>query len=267
MASSSQLFDLTSKVALVTGGGSGLGYFAAQGLAEAGADVAICGRNLEKLEAAAAKIREATGRDILAIRCDVTSEEDVVNMANTIKEHYSHCDILLNNAGIATMVPTEQVTLENWKNELAINLDGMFLCAREIGKLMIDRGEGGSIINFSSENGQVGFSLGMAAYATTKIGAVGFSRSLAVEWGKHNIRVNALLPGNMEEGMMEGVKDKSSPMYQLVGDGCLAMTPLKSFGTGDDIKGAVVYLASDAGRYVTGASLVVDGGFTINSGM
>lgn len=131
---------------------------------------------------------------------------------------------------------------------------------------MIDQ-KSGSIVNLSSENGQVGFSYGMAAYATTKIGVIGLTRSLAVEWGKHDIRVNALLPGNMEEGMMEAMKDMDSPMYRLGGEALLRLIPLNGFGTGDDIKGAIVFLASDASRYVTGAKVVVDGGFTINAGV
>lgn len=125
----------------------------------------------------------------------------------------------------------------------------------------------GSIINLSSLNGQVGFSSGMTAYATTKIGVIGLTRSLAVEWGKHRVRVNALLPDNIEEGMMEAMKDVDSPMYRLVGETLLRLTPLNGFGTGDDIKGAIVFLASEASRYVTGAKLVVDGGFTINGGV
>jgi NAD(P)-dependent dehydrogenase (short-subunit alcohol dehydrogenase family) len=140
------------------------------------------------------------------------------------------------------------------------------LCCREIGKLMIKQ-NGGSIINFSSENGQVGFSVGMAAYATSKIGIIGMTRSLAVEWGRHNVRVNAILPGNMEEGMMETLKDKESFLYQFWGEKMLNLIPLGNFGTGDDIKGAVVFLASEAGRYISGAKIVVDGAFTINAGI
>jgi NAD(P)-dependent dehydrogenase (short-subunit alcohol dehydrogenase family) len=147
-----------------------------------------------------------------------------------------------------------------------INLLGTFQCCREIGKLMIEQCSG-SIINFSSENGQVGFSTGMTAYATTKTGIVGLSRSLAVEWGKFNIRVNALLPGNMEEGMMEALKDRQSPFFQLAGEPLLKMTPLNRFGNGEDIKGAVVFLASNASSYISGAKIVLDGGFTINAGL
>jgi NAD(P)-dependent dehydrogenase (short-subunit alcohol dehydrogenase family) len=164
------------------------------------------------------------------------------------------------------MVPSLQMTSQAWVNMMNINLLGMFQCCREIGKMMIER-QSGCIINFSSENGQVGFSTGMTAYATTKIGVVGMSRSLAVEWGKYNIRVNALLPGNMEEGMMEALKDRNSPFFQLAGGPLLNLTPLRRFGKGDDIKGAIVFLASDASSYVSGAKIVLDGGFTINAGL
>jgi gluconate 5-dehydrogenase len=107
----------------------------------------------------------------------------------------------------------------------------------------------------------------MAAYATTKIGVIGMTRSLAVEWGKYNIRINAILPGNMEEGMMETLKDKESMFYQFAGEAMLNLIPLSCFGTGNDIKGAVVFLASEASRYISGAKIVVDGGFTVNSGL
>jgi len=248
------LFKLDGKVALVTGGSRGLGYFAAEGMAEAGADVAICGRDIRgNLEEATQRLK-ATGRHILAIKCDVSKEEDVIGMAQKVKEHFGKCDILVNSAGVGAMIPTVQMTSEAWINMMNINLLGMFHCCREIGKIMIAQ-QSGSIINFSSENGQVGFATGMTAYATTKIGIVGMSRSLAVEWGRYNIRVNAILPGNMEEGMMEALKDKDSPFYQLAGEPLLNMTPLHRFGNGDDIKGAIVFLASDFPifffRYIT----------------
>ncbi|MBW2086859.1 MAG: SDR family oxidoreductase, partial [Deltaproteobacteria bacterium] len=224
-----ELFKLDGKVALVTGGGRGLGYFAAEGLAEAGADVAICGRDVSgKLEDAWQKLKNL-GRDSIAIKCDVTREEDVIKLAQEMKEHYGRCDILVNNAGIGGMVPSIQMSLESWTAMMTTNLTGTFLCCREIGKLMLKQ-KSGSIINFSSENGQVGFSTGMTAYATTKIGIIGLTRSLAVEWGGSNIRVNAILPGNMEEGMMETLKDKNSPFYQFAAEPLLKMTPLNSFG-------------------------------------
>ena len=164
------------------------------------------------------------------------------------------------------MMPTEQFTTEEWSRMTDVNLKGTFMCCREIGKMMIEQGSG-NIINLSSENGQVGFSSGMTAYATTKIGLVGLSRALAVEWGKYNIRVNALLPGNMQEGMMEAMKDKESLFYQFAGEPLLNLIPLTRFGNGDDIKGTIVFLASKAGDYVSGAKIVLDGGFTINAGL
>jgi gluconate 5-dehydrogenase len=259
-------FKLDGKVALVTGGSKGLGYFAAEAIAEAGADVAICGRDVQgNLEEAAGKLKN-TGRDILTVKGDISREEDVLKIVGEVKAHFGRCDILVNSAGIGAMVPSVQMTSEAWVNMMNVNLLGTFQCCREIGKLMIEQ-KSGTIINFSSENGQVGFSTGMTAYATTKIGLVGMSRSLAVEWGKYNIRVNALLPGNMEEGMMEALKEKSSPFYQLAGEPLLNMTPIRRFGNGDDIKGVILFLASDASTYVTGAKIVLDGGFTINAGL
>jgi len=262
----SDLFKLDGKVALVTGGGRGLGYFSAEGMAEAGADVVICGRDIHgKLNDAVEKLKK-TGRDCISIKCDITKEDEVKQMAKNIKEYYGKCDILVNNAGIGDVAPSKTYSLRRWTNLINTNLTGTFLCCREIGKLMM-RQRNGSIINFSSENGQVGFSVGMTAYATTKIGIIGLTRSLAVEWGKYNIKVNAILPGNMEEGMMEILKDKNGPMYKTIGEPLLKLIPLKRFGSGDDIKGTIVFLASDASNYISGAKIVVDGGFTINAGI
>ncbi len=265
MAHALDLFKLDGKVALVTGGSKGLGYFAAEGLAEAGADVAICGRDISAgLDDAVEKLKKI-GRDCIAIKCDISKEEEVIRMAQSMKDHYDKCDILINSAGLGAMLPSVDVSADDWTYMMNTNLLGTFLCCREIGKIMIEQGSG-NITNFSSENGQVGFATGMAPYATSKIGIVGLTRSLAVEWGRHNIRVNAILPGNMEEGMMELLKDRESPFFQYVGDAMLKMIPLNNFGIGDDIKGAIVYLSSEAARYVSGAKIVVDGGFTINSG-
>ena len=187
-------------------------------------------------------------------------------MANKIKDYYGKCDILVNNAGISDLAPSKTYDLNRWTKVITTNLTGTFLCCREIGKIMI-RKKSGPIINFSSENGQVGFSAGMSAYATSKIGIIGLTRSLAVEWGKYNIRVNAILPGNMEEGMMEFLQDKNSPVYEMVGVPLLNLTPIKRFGNGNDIKGTIVFLASEASSYISGAKVVVDGGFTINAGI
>lgn len=193
-------------------------------------------------------------------------EAAVVELTQSVKKHYGRCDILFNNAGINGITPTVQFTTEEWNRLMDVNLRGTFVCCREFGKMMIEQ-KSGNIINLSSMGGQVGFSAGMTAYATSKIGLVGLSRALAVEWGKYNIRVNALLPGNMEEGMMEAMKDKESMFYKLAGEALLNLIPLSRFGSGDDIKGTIVFLASPASAYLSGAKIVMDGGFTINGGM
>jgi gluconate 5-dehydrogenase len=264
----SDLFSLEGKVALVTGGGKGLGYFAAEGLVEAGADVAICGRDIHgKLEDAVDKLKKIGG-DCMSIKCDVTIEEDVKQMATMMKEHYGKCDILVNNAGISDSAQSKTYSLERWKKVIDTNITGTFLCCREIGTMMIEQ-NGGSIINISSLNGQSGASVraGMTAYATSKVGVIGLTRTLAVEWGRYNIRVNAILPGNMEEGMMEFLQDKDSPPYKMVGIPLLKITPLNRFGSGDDIKGIVVFLASKASSYISGEKILVDGAITINFGL
>jgi len=208
------LFKLDGKVALVTGGGKGLGYYSAEGMVEAGADVAICGRDIHgKLDDAVEKLKKS-GRNCIKIKCDITNEEEVKQMVKTMRDYYGKCDILVNNAGVGEMSPSKNYSLERWQNVINTNLTGTFLCCREIGRMMIKQ-KSGNIINFSSENGQVGFSTGFTAYATTKIGIIGLTRSLAVEWGKYNIRVNAILPGNMQEGMMEFLQDKDGLLLEL----------------------------------------------------
>lgn len=262
------LFKLNGKVALITGGGKGLGYFSAEGLAEAGADIAICGRDIHgKLDKAVEKLKEITG-NCMAIKCDITKEGDVKQMAQIMKENFGKCDILVNNAGISDVAPSKTYSLKKWKDIIDTNITGTFLCCREIGKMMI-RQKSGSIINISSLNGQSGasFGMGFTAYATSKVGVIGLTRTLAVEWGKYNIRVNAILPGNMEEGMMEFLQDKDSPMYKMMGIPLLNLTPIRRFGSGDDIKGTVVFLASKAGSYISGEKILVDGGITINVGV
>ncbi len=268
MTNVKDLFNLEGKVALVTGGGRGLGYFSAEGLVEAGANVAICGRNIHgKLDEAVSKLKSLRNDcDCMAIQCDVMQEDDVQQMATIMKDHYGKCDILVNNAGITDARPSKSFSIKRWNEIMTVNLTGTFSCCKHIGKLMIKQ-KSGNIINYSSENGQVGFTLGMAAYATTKIGIVGLTRTLAVEWGKYNIRVNAILPGNMEEGMMEMMKDEKGVMYQSMGEQLLNKTPIRRFGKGDDIKGTIVFLASDASSYISGAKIVVDGGFTIHAGI
>lgn len=264
----SDLFSLKGKVALVTGGGKGLGYFSAEGLIEAGADVAICGRDIHgKLEVAIEKLKKIGG-DCISIKCDITKEEDVKQMANTMKEHYGKCDILVNNAGISDTAQSTTYSLERWKNVINTNITGTFLCCREIGKMMIKQ-KGGSIINISSLNGQSGAAVGagMTAYATSKVGVIGLTRSLATEWGKYNIRVNAILPGNMEEGMMEFLQDKESLTFKTFAIPLLNITPLNRFGSGDDMKGIVVFLASKASSYISGEKILVDGAITINLGL
>ncbi len=189
-------------------------------------------------------------------------------LTQIMKENFGKCDILVNNAGISDVAPSKTYSLKKWKDIIDTNITGTFICCREIGKMMI-RQKSGSIINISSLNGQSGasFGMGFAAYATSKVGVIGLTRTLAVEWGKYNIRVNAILPGNMEEGMMEFLQDKDSPMYKMMGIPLLNLTPIKRFGSGDDIKGTVVFLASKAGSYISGEKILVDGGITINVGI
>lgn len=261
-----ELFRLDGKVAIVTGAARGLGYAMAEGLAEAGANVAVCGRGRRGSLDEVAERLSALGRDCIAIRCDVSDEADVLAMTEQVESHYGQCDILVNNAGISAIKPTVDYDADAWSRMMDINLKGAFLCSREAGKRMIARAQGGSIINISSLNGQVGIPLGMAAYAASKIGVIGLTRSLAVEWGPHGIRVNAILPGNMADGMMDFLKNTEGGAYRAVAPSLLNRIPMQSFGTADDMKGAAVFLASDASRYISGEQILVDGACTINGG-
>ena len=257
-----ELFNLNGKVALVTGGSKGLGYFSAQALAEAGADVAICSRDIHESLEVADKTLKDLGSNSLAIRCDIKNEDEVKKMAQKLKEYYGKCDILVNNAAISKNMPSKNMSLRRWNDVMNTNLTGTFICSREIGKLMI-RKKSGVIINISSIAAEKGSLFGCIAYFSTKTGILGLTRKLAVEWGKYNIRVNAILPGVFAEGMTENLKNKDDPLYKQVGEYNLQTIPLGRFGFGEDIKGPIVFLASEASKYISGITLRVDAGHNI----
>jgi NAD(P)-dependent dehydrogenase (short-subunit alcohol dehydrogenase family) len=256
---------VSGRAVLITGASSGIGEALANRLGDAGAKVLLVARSVDKLEEMKRDI-EARGGTAFVYSGDLSNAEDTERIIRMVLAEHDQVDILVNNAGISHIKPSTEYDAKAWSRSMDTNLLGPFLCSRELGKAMIERGEGGSIINISSLNGQVGMPIGMAAYATSKVGVLGLTRSLAVEWGPHRIRVNAILPGNMDEGMMEWVKDTESPAYQAAAVPILSRVPLGSFGSADDIKGAVVYLASDASRYVSGEQILLDGAATINGG-
>ena len=251
-----ELFDLSGRVAIVTGGGSGLGRQMARALAEMGANVVLCARKAARCEETAVEL-SALGIRALGLRCDVTVADDVRAMVGRAKDEFGRVDILVNNAGRAWVAPAATMAVEDWRRVIDVNLTGAFLCAQAAGNVMIAQG-GGKIINIASVAGLGGALpevLDSVAYNASKGGLVNLTRDLAVKWGRHRINVNAIAPGWFPSQMSSGIVER-------LGDRLGRAVPLGRIGGEDDLKGAVVYLASRASDYVTGQILAIDGGHT-----
>ena len=250
-------FTMTDKVALITGGRVGIGRALALAFAEAGADVAICSRTDENgLEAVANEIRKL-GQRALAIKADVSRKADVENMVKKTVAELGDIDILINNAGIFVQCPLLEIEEEVWDEVIDINLNGCYLCSQAVGRLMIER-EKGNIINMASTDRFKALP-SEGAYCISKVGVVMLTRLFARELGKYNIRVNAIAPWVVKTPMVEasGVAGEDADEYTKAE---YASLPLKRFGETDDVIGAALYLASDAAKWITGHTLVVDGG-------
>ncbi len=250
-----EMFDLRGEKAIVTGAAQGLGEQMALGLAEAGADVAVVDINIDR----AAKVAESIqnlGRESISIKADVTKVSDVENMVRIVKDRFGKIDILINNAGIANHLPAEEISKEEWDSVIEINLSGTFLCAQAVGREMIKQKKG-NIINISSMSGLiVNIPQPQIHYNTSKAGVIMITKSLAGEWAKYNIRVNAIAPGYMRTPLV----DKVFPKY---GKGWSSLTPMGRIGDPSEIKGPALFLASKASSFVTGSVLVMDGGYTL----
>jgi gluconate 5-dehydrogenase len=252
-----ELFDLSGRVALVTGAGSGLGAIFAEALAEAGADVVCVGRRLERVLETADRLG-GIGCHSLPISADVTNEAAVTGMIAQTVEHFGRLDILVNNAGTAVVGPPETISLADWQRVVDVNLTGVFLCAREAAKAMIAAGRGGRIINIASILGAVASEpVPAAAYDATKGAVVNLTRDLAVHWAPHGILVNAIGPAYFPSEMTETFLALPEMRREIE-----RRTPLGRIGRPEELKGAVVYFAADASSYVTGQTLYVDGGWT-----
>jgi gluconate 5-dehydrogenase len=250
-------YDLSGKTAFVTGAGSGLGQAIAEGYAQWGAAVAVVDINL----AAACQVTEgigAAGGRAVAVQCDVTQEASVqAAVAQTLRE-FGQIDVLVANAGIGDRNPAEEMTIEQWDRVLAVNLRGVWLCDQAVGKQMIARGQGGSIINMASIAGQVGLTTGNANYSASKGGVIALTRCLAIEWARFRIRVNAIAPVQFKTPLVLNlIKQKPETL-----DYFLQNIPLGRLGEVEEIVGPAVFLASDASSMVTGHVLNVDGGWT-----
>jgi gluconate 5-dehydrogenase len=248
------LFDLTGKTAIVTGGGSGIGLQMAKALAELGANLVLCARKAERCERAADELAPL-GVRALALRCDVRSADDVRAVVERTVAELGGINVLVNNAGTAWGARAEDTPLEGWQKVVDVNLTGVFLFSQAAGRVMIERG-GGAIVNIASVAGLRGSPPGAMdaiAYNASKGGVIAFTRDLAHKWAQYGIRVNAIAPGWFPSDMTNVVLDRH-------GDEFLEDIPLRRFGGPDDLKGAVAFLASPASAFVTGHTLVVDGG-------
>jgi len=253
-------FRLEGKVAIVTGGGRGLGKAMARGMAEAGAKLAIPDIQKDLAEESAADLAEL-GVDTLPIHADVTDAESVERAVERVLEEWGRIDVLLNNAGICKNIPAEDMSEADWQEVIDVNLKGVFLCAREVGSHMIERGEGGSIVNISSMSGFiVNYPQPQVSYNASKAGVTMITKSLASEWAQHGIRVNQIAPGYMATEMTKKYKSSHPEEAERF---WITPTPMQRLGEPEELAGAAVYLASEASSFTTGSTIVIDGGYTV----
>jgi len=250
-----EMFDLKGRVAMVTGGGRGIGAKMAEGLAEAGANLVLCSRKVETCEKTARELAKL-GVKALAMGCDVRSPKEIQSVVDETIRKFGRLDILVNNSGTNWGATPEEFPLEGWQKVMETNLTGVFLFSQIAGRAMI-RQKGGRIINIASIMGVVGTEGEVAeaiAYSASKGAVINFTKDLAAKWAKYNIRVNAIAPGWFPTDMTQWVLGAH-------GQRILAHIPMRRYGEADELKGATVFLASDASRYVTGIILPVDGGY------
>ena len=252
----SGFFDLTGKVAIVTGGNGGIGLGMARGLAAAGATIVVVGRNDAKSSAAVADLCKDGGK-ALAVTADVTDETGVTAMIERVRREFGRIDILVNNAGINIRKSPEILDLAEWESVLTTNLTSAFLCSRAVHPAMKAAG-GGKIINIGSMMSIFGASFA-PAYAASKGGIVQFTRSCAVAWAADNIQVNAVLPGWIDTDLTKRAREQVTGLHDKV----LARTPAGRWGDAADFAGIATFLASSASDFVTGTAIPVDGGFSI----
>jgi len=251
-----QPFDLRGKVAIVTGGNGGIGLGMARGLAEAGAAIAVVGRNEAKSAAAVNELKQL-GAKAIAIATDVTDKQAVADMVARTARELGRIDILVNNAGINIRKPPQALDLEEWDSVIRTNLTSAFLCSQAVYPAMKAAG-GGKIINIGSMMSIFGASFA-PAYAASKGGIVQFTRSCAVAWAADNIQANAVLPGWIDTDLTKRAREQIDGLHDRV----LARTPARRWGAAADFAGIAVFLASPASDFVTGSAIPVDGGFSV----
>ncbi|HJV85196.1 MAG TPA: SDR family oxidoreductase [Noviherbaspirillum sp.] len=251
-----ELFKLDGRVALITGGSRGLGLQMAEALGEMGCRLAITARKADELAEAKAHL-EKMGYEVQTVVNDLSRPEQIPGMVDQVLQRFGTIDILVNNAGATWGAPAEEYPDEAWRKVLGLNVDSVFFLSREVARRCMIPKKYGKIINIASVAGLRGSAVNVStiAYHTSKGAAVNFTRALASEWGKYNINVNAICPGFFPSKMSAGLLEK-------VSEGVIARAPLHRIGGDEDLKGAVVFLASEASRHITGQALAVDGGIS-----
>jgi NAD(P)-dependent dehydrogenase (short-subunit alcohol dehydrogenase family) len=249
------MFSLKGKVAIVTGGSSGLGVTFARALAEVGANIVLAARRLDKLDEVGNDLSRL-GVKVKSIQCDVSNQDQVQSLIDETLKAFGRLDIMVNNAGVAAMSPATEIAVEEWNRVVSINLTGTFLCARTAARQMMKRG-GGKIVNIASIYGAVGDVFPASPYYATKGAVINLTRDLAVEWAPFKINVNAIAPGFFPSEMTEAIFQDPHYLEYIN-----KQTPLGRTGNPDDLKGAIVFLTSQASDYVTGQTIFVDGGWT-----
>ena len=252
-----KLFDISGKVAVITGGSRGLGLQMAEALGEMGCKLAITARKQNELDEAVAHFNKL-GIEVISHACDLSKFESIPALVDAVLAKYGTIDILVNNAGASWGAPAEDHPLDAWNKVMNLNINAMFVLCREVGKRVMIPKQSGKIINLASIAGLSGNppDVSTIAYSTSKGAAVNFTRALGAEWGKYNINVNAICPGFFPSRMSQG-------LLETIADSVVSATPLHRLGGPEDLKGAVVFLASEAARHVTGQTLAVDGGVSI----
>jgi NAD(P)-dependent dehydrogenase (short-subunit alcohol dehydrogenase family) len=253
-------FRLTGKRLFITGGSRGLGREMALACAEAGADIALVGRDPESLGKTAAEIR-GRGRTALPIPADVSKPDECEAACKRALAEFGPIDVLINNAGGRRVnVPVQDEPLETWRELVDLNLTSVFVCTKLVGGAMVERGAGGRVINVASINALVaGRKIGGRHYETAKAAVVQFTRAVAADWAPHRVTVNAILPG----GFLTDPNQRWRELHPEVIEEFQKQIPMGRFGDPEDLGPLAVYLASDASRYMTGAALVIDGGYTL----
>ena len=249
-------YNLDGKVVIITGASVGLGEQFAHAFAESGAHVVLAARREELLKKLAEGVSSKYGVKAIAIKTDVAKEADIINLVNTTVKELGTVDVLVNNAGMYIVKPLIEQTLEDWHTVMDVNLTSAFLATREVAKVMIPK-KSGSIINISSTFGFGGTEFTEVSYYVSKGGMVTMTKALAIELGKHNIRVNAIAPGFFPTSMSIGVFDDKKLSDQYI----KPRTALPMFAENEWIRGGACFLASDDARYITGHTLAIDGGW------